>query len=182
MTRWLDKSRQPIPGHPELPMGKAAELKMLSKKDPLPLYMLLRSNLDQQEISRININRLSLLGKTVHVTAEVMRILGGLLEKEVTRDDPEWAAAMTSLTVSEKVRIKPTRRQHEENEKYRGTVVHYLVSSIPQSVLMRPSFKKKEQGIGTQKKTITFEEPDQELVEVESRKSGAGELVRGVGR
>ena len=159
LTRWLDKSGQPIPVHPELPIGKAAELKILSKKDPFPLYMLLRSNLDQQEISRININRLSFLGKTVHVTAEVMRILGGLLEKEVTRDDPEWAAAMTSLTVSEKVRIKPTRRQHEENEKDRGTVVQHLVSSIPQSVLMRPSFKKKEQGIGIRRRLSPSKSP-----------------------
>ena len=46
-----------------------------------------------------------------------MRMLGGLLEREVTRDDPEWAAAMASLTVNEKVKIKPSRRQHKENER-----------------------------------------------------------------
>ena len=28
-----------------------------------------------------------------------MRMLGGLLEREVTRDDPEWTAAVASLTV-----------------------------------------------------------------------------------
>ena len=31
-----------------------------------------------------------------------MRMLGELLEREVTRDEPEWAAAIASLTVSEK--------------------------------------------------------------------------------
>ena len=41
----------------------------------------------------------------VQVTPQAMRMLGGLLEREVTRDDPEWAAAMASLTVSEKTRI-----------------------------------------------------------------------------
>ena len=46
-----------------------------------------------------------------------MRMLGGLLEREVTRDDPEWTAAVASLTVSEKVKIMPSRRQHEENER-----------------------------------------------------------------
>ena len=45
-----------------------------------------------------------------------MRMLGGLLDREVTRDDPEWAAAVASLTVSEKVKIMP-RRQHKENER-----------------------------------------------------------------
>ena len=45
LTRWLDKSGHPIPGHPELPVEKAAEIKILSKKDPVPLDLLLCSNL-----------------------------------------------------------------------------------------------------------------------------------------
>ena len=65
LTRWLDKSGHPIPGHPELPVEKAAEIKILSKEDPVPLDLLLRSNLVQQELSRMNINSLSLLDKTV---------------------------------------------------------------------------------------------------------------------
>ena len=46
------------PGHPELPVEKAAEMKVLSQKDPVPLDLLLRSNLVQQELSRMNINSL----------------------------------------------------------------------------------------------------------------------------
>ena len=65
--------------------------------------------------SRMNINSLSFLDKTVQVKPQVMRMLGGLLEREVTRDDPEWAAAMASLTVREKVKIMPSRGQHKEN-------------------------------------------------------------------
>ena len=38
VTRWLDKS-----GHPELPVEKAVEIKILSKKEPVPLDLLLRS-------------------------------------------------------------------------------------------------------------------------------------------
>ena len=60
-----------------------------------------------------------------------MRMLGGLLEKEVTRDDPECTAAAASLTVREKVKIMPSRRQHEENERDCRTIVQQLVSSIP---------------------------------------------------
>ena len=95
-------------------------------------------------------------------------MLGGLLEREVTGDDPDWAAAMASLTVSEKIRIKPSRRQHEEKEKDYRTVVQQLVSSILQSVLMRTSYKKKGQEIGTQKKTVIFGEPNQKWIEIES--------------
>ena len=65
----------------------------------------------------MSINILSLLYKMVHVTPQVMRMLSELLEREVTRDDPEWAAAMALLTFSEKVKIWPSRRQHQENEK-----------------------------------------------------------------
>ena len=74
LTRWLDKSSgHSIPGHPELPVEKAAEIMILFKKDPMPLDLLLRSNLVQQEFSRMNINSLSLLDKTVQVTPQVMK-------------------------------------------------------------------------------------------------------------
>ena len=58
----------------------------------MPWDLLLRSNLVQQKLSRMNINGFSLLDKTVQVTSQVMRKLGGLLEREVARDDPECAA------------------------------------------------------------------------------------------
>ena len=89
MMRWLYKSGCPIPGHPELPVEKAAEIKTLSLKNPVPLDLLLRSNMVQQELSRMSINRLSLLDKMVQVTPQVMRMMGVLLEREVIRDDPE---------------------------------------------------------------------------------------------
>ena len=167
LTRWLDKSGHPIPGHPELPVEKAAEIKILSKEDPVPLDLLLRSNLVQQELSRININSLSLLDKTVQVTPQVMRMLGGLLEREVTRDDPEWTAAVASLTVSEKVKIMPSRRHHEENERDCRTIVQQLVSSIPQEILTSTSYGQKEQGSSKRKKTVTFVDRDKEGEEVE---------------
>ena len=158
----MDKSGHPIPGHPELPVEKAAEIKILSREDPVPLDLLLRSNLVQQELSRMNINSLSLLDKTVQVTPQVMRILGGLLEREVTRDDPEWTAAVASLTVSEKVKIMPSRRQHEENEKDCRTIVQQLVSSIPQEILTSTSYGQKGQESGRQKKTVTFVDRDKD--------------------
>ena len=67
----------------------------------------------------------------MQVTPQVMRMLGGLLEREVTRDDPEWAAAMASLTVCEKVNIMPSRRQQKEKERDCRIIVQQLVSSIP---------------------------------------------------
>ena len=133
----------------------------------MPLDLLLRSNLVQQELSRMNINGLSLLDKTVQVTPQVMRILGGLLEREVTRDDPEWAAAVASLTVSEKMKIMPSRRQHKENEKDCRTIVQQLVSSIPHEILTSTSYGRKEQGNDTRKKTVTFVDQDEEGEKVE---------------
>ena len=167
LTRWLDKSGHPIPGHPELPVEKAAEIKILSKKNPVPWDLLLRSNLVQQELSLMNINSLSLLDKTVQVTPQVMRMLGELLEREVTRDDPDWAAVVASLSVSEKVKIMPSRLQHKENERDCRTIVQQLVSSIPHEVLTRTSYSRKEQGNDTQKKNVTFEVQDEEVEKVE---------------
>ena len=110
----------------------------------------------------MNINSLSLLDKTVQVTPQVMRMLGGLLEREVTRDDPEWTAAVASLTVSEKMKIMPSRRQHEENESDSWTIVQQLVSSIPHEILTSTSCGRKEQGSSTRRKTVTFVDQDKE--------------------
>ena len=168
LTRWLDKSKNPIPGQTELPVEKEAEIKILSKKDPVPLDLLLRSNLVQKELYRININSLSLFDKTVQITPQVMRMLGGLLKREVTRDDPELAAAVASLTVSEKVKIMPSRRQHKDNERDCRTIVQQLVSSIPHEVSTNISYRRKEQGNDTQKKkTVTFVDQDKEGEKVE---------------
>ena len=129
----------------------------------MPLDLLLRSNLVQQDLSRMNINSLSFLDKTIQVAPQVMQMLSGLLEREVTReDDPEWAAAMASLTVSEKVKIMPSRRQHKENERDCRTIVQQLVSSIAREFLTSTSYRRKEQGNNTQKKTVNFEDQDKE--------------------
>ena len=167
LTRWLDKSGHPIPGHPEIPVKKAAEIKILSKEDPVPLDLLLRSNLVQQELSRMNISSLSLLDKTVQVTPQVMRMLGGLLQRDVTRDYPEWTAAVASLTVREKVKIMPSRLQHEGNERDCRTIVQQLVFSIPHEVLTSTSYRGKEQGSNTRRKTVTFVDQDKEGEKVE---------------
>ena len=45
LTRWLDMSGHPIPGHPELPVEKAAETNIAFKRNPVPLDLLLQSNL-----------------------------------------------------------------------------------------------------------------------------------------
>ena len=89
LTRWLDRLGHSIRGHPELQVEKATENKILSKKDPASLDLLLRSNLVQQELSHMNINSLSSLHKTVQVKPEVMRMLGGYLEREEPRDVTE---------------------------------------------------------------------------------------------
>ena len=85
----------------------------------------------------------------------------------MTRDDPEWAAAMASLTVSQKVKIMPSRRQHKENERDCRTIVQQLVSSIPQKVLTSTSYKRKKLGYDMQKKTVTFKDQDKESEKVE---------------
>ena len=74
---------------------------------------------------------------------------------------------MASLTLSEKVKIMPSRRQHKENERDCRTIVQQLISSIPHEVLTSTSYDRKEQGNDTQKKTVTFEDQDKESEKVE---------------
>ena len=124
LTRWLDKSGHPIPGQPELLVEKAAEIKILSKEDPFPLDLLLRSNLVQQELSRMNINSLSLLDKTVQVTPQVMRMLGGLLEREVTRDSS--SGITNSQGEGEDHAVQTTTRREREGLKDNSSATNIL--------------------------------------------------------
>ena len=94
----------------------------------------------------------------MQVTSQVMRLLGE--ERKVT-------AALTSLRVSGRVKLKPPRRQHKENEGDCRTISQQLVSSIPQNVLTSTSYKRKEQVKGTQRKTVIFEDQDQKGEEIE---------------
>ena len=90
-----------------------------------------------------------------------------MLEREVTRDDPEWTAAVASLSVSEKVKIMSSRRQHKENERDCRTIVQQLVSSIPHEILTSTSYERKEQGSSTRRKTVTFVDQDKKGEKVE---------------
>ena len=89
LTRWLDKLGHPIPGHPELPVETAAEIKVLVRGDPVPLDLLVRSNLVQQELTRLGINSIALLNRTVNVAPDVMGKLRDLVDREVDRHDRE---------------------------------------------------------------------------------------------
>ena len=72
LTRWLDKSEHPIPGHPDLPVETAAEIRLLARGEPVPLDLLVRSDLVQQELTRLGINSMALLNRTVNVAPDVM--------------------------------------------------------------------------------------------------------------
>ena len=51
------------------------------------------------------------------------------------------------------------------------TLVQQLVSSIPQRISRKTTYKTKEQEIGTQRKTVTFKAPDQGPMKIDSKYS-----------
>ena len=69
---------------------------------------------------------------------------------------------MASLTLSEKMKSMPSIRQHKDNERDCRTIV----SSIPREVLTSTSYKRKEWGTDTKKKTVTFDDQQKECEEV----------------
>ena len=214
LTRWLDKSGHPIPGHPELPVEKAAEIKILSKEivpveeDTLRLVQCNGhfsktdgSGFDESD-QEVRESCDVLCGSVAAFEPGPARTLshehkqpliigsngashtasdagaGWIVRKEVTRDDPEWTAAVASLRVSEKVKIMSSRRQHEKNERDCRTIVQQLVSSIPSEILTSTSYGQKEQGSSKRKKTVTFVDQDKEGENVE-QKPAARLFVRG---
>ena len=140
LTRWLDKSGHPIPGHPDLPVETAAEIKLLARGESVPLDLLVRSNLVQQELTRLGINSIALLNKTVNVAPEVMGKLRDLLDREVDRHDREWMETMQRLTVTERTEKRPVSIRSRGVERDCRSIVNQLVTSMPKEVLLRTSF------------------------------------------
>ena len=140
LTRWLDKSGHPIPGHPDLPVETAAEIKLLARGEPVPLDLLVRSYLVQQELTRLGINSIALLNKTVNVAPEVMGKLRDLLDREVDRHDREWMETMQRLTVTERTEKRPVSIRSRGVERDCRSIINQLVTSMPKEVLLRTSF------------------------------------------
>ena len=140
LTRWLDMSGHPIPGHPDLPVETAAEIKLLARGEPVPLDLLVRSNLVQQELTRLGINSMALLNRTVNVAPDVMGKLRDLLDREVDRHDHEWMETMQRLTVTERTEKRPVSIRSRGVERDCRSIVNQLVSSMPKEVLLRTSF------------------------------------------
>ena len=90
----LGKSGHPIPGHPEVPTERGAEIKVLEKGDPVQLDLLVRSNLVQQELTRLGINRIEPLNNTVSVARDVMQKLRDLLDRDIEKLDHESMETM----------------------------------------------------------------------------------------
>ena len=100
LTRWLDKSGHPIPGHPELPAESAVEIKVLAKGSPVSLDLLVRSNLVQQDFTRLVINSIALLNKSVSVARDVCKS-SAICLTDVERQDHEWVETMQRLIITE---------------------------------------------------------------------------------
>ena len=80
---------------------------MLSQGDPVPLNLLVRSNMVQQELTRLGINSIALLNKTVNVARDVMSKIRDLLNREVERLNHEWMETMQRLSITERTEKRP---------------------------------------------------------------------------
>ena len=119
---------------------EAAEIKLLARGEPIPLDLLVRSNLVQQELTRLGINSMALLNRTVNVAPDVMGKLRDLLDREVDRHDREWMETMQRLTVTERTEKRPVSIRSRGVERDCRSIVNQLVSSMPKEVLLRTSF------------------------------------------
>ena len=94
----------------------------------------------QQELSRLGINSIALLNRTVNVAPDVMGKLRDLLDREVDRHDREWMATMQRLTFTEKTKKRPVIIRGRDVERDCRSIVNQLVTSMPKDVLLRTSF------------------------------------------
>ena len=102
--RWLTKSGNPLTGHPKTHAERAAEKKMLAKEDPVPLHLLVSSNMVQQELTRLGVKSIALLNKTMSVAQDVMQKLRDLLDRELKKQYYDWIETMRRILIGRRQR------------------------------------------------------------------------------
>ena len=102
----------------------------------------------QQELTRLGINSIALLNRTVNVAPDVMGKLRDLLDREVDRHEREWMETIQRLTVTERTQKRQVTIRSLDVERDCRSIVNQLVNSMPKDVLLRTSFT--ERGTSTQ--------------------------------
>ena len=110
----------------------------------------MRSNLVQQELTRLGINSIALLNKTVRVAPDVMQKLRHLLDRKIERQDHELMETMEKLTIKRKEEKIPLAIRSRVVEKDCQSIVNTLVDSITKVVLLRTSYLERQHLTSTQ--------------------------------
>ena len=131
-------------------METAADIKILARGEPVPLDLLIRSNLVQQELTRSGIKSIALLDRTVNVAPDIMEKLRDLLDREVDTHYREWMETMQRLTVTKKTVKRPVTICSRGIERDCRSIVNQLVNSMPKDVLLRTSFTEHRTSIHVQ--------------------------------
>ena len=133
-------------------METATAIKVLARGEPVPLDLLVRCNLVQQELTRLGINSIALLNRAVNVAPDVMGKLRDLLDREVDRHDREWMETMQRLSVTEKTEKIPVIIRGRDVERDCRSIVNQLVTSMLKEVLLMTLFT--ERGKSTRSKSL----------------------------
>ena len=123
---------------------------MLAKGAPFPMDLLIRSNLVQQELTRLGINSIALLNKTVKVAPDVMRKLRDLLDRVVEGHEHEWMETMQRLSITKITEKRPVAIRSRNVELDCRSINNQLLISMPKDVLLRTSYAERQQTNGTQ--------------------------------
>ena len=123
---------------------------MLTKGDPVPLDVLVRSNLVKQELTGLGIKSIALLNKTMNVAPDVMRKLRDLVDREDERHDREWMETMQRMNITERTEKRPVAIRSRDVELDCRSIVNQLASSIRKNALLRTSYVDRQQATGTQ--------------------------------
>ena len=122
---------------------------MLEKGDPVQLDLLVRSNLVQQELTRLGINRIEPLNNTVSVARDVMQKLRDLLDRDIEKLDHESMETMYRLTIPERTEKGPVVIGSRDVERDCQSIVNQLVKSISKDVSLRISYVGRQQLTST---------------------------------
>ena len=102
----------------------------------------------QQDLTRLGINSIALLNRTVSKAPDVMGKLRDLLHREADRHDRWWMETVQWLTVTERTEKRQVTISSRDVERDCRSIVNQLVNSMPKELLLRTSFT--ERGKSTQ--------------------------------
>ena len=141
LTRWLDKSKKPIEGHPELPAEHETK-ENFKRKTGMPMETMLKSKIVRETLKTKSYNLGEVETRRLTIGEDLRKLLEKLADnKPIVRNNDKDKPEVIILKRGDAAHGEDSTIGKQPDDK---EIVRTLVEKIPEDILRRTTFRKKK--------------------------------------